>query len=121
MTGMWAWGRETDELVDRWDSPWDSASRRPGHVDKLGARRRAPLGEEIRATARPGATEAGSQAVAERDGHLPLLTLSNRRRFEDNRGHADRVAEDVATVLFGIVLDGQFYDQPRIFIPFQWP
>lgn len=55
------------------------------------------------------------------EGHLPLLTISNKGRFEDNRNYADKMAEDVATVLFGIVLDGQFCDRPRIYVPFQWP
>lgn len=54
-------------------------------------------------------------------GHLPVLTLSNKGRFENNRNYADRVADDVATVLFGICCDGSFRDQPRIYIPFRWP
>jgi hypothetical protein len=71
MTEAWAWGREDEELVDRSASPWDVASRRPSHADKRRAWRRALLAGEIRATVRPGATEAEIQAVAER-----LLSLA---------------------------------------------
>jgi hypothetical protein len=71
MTEAWAWGRATEELVDRSDSPWDASSRRPSHADKRRAWRRALLAEEIRATVRPGATEAEIQATAER-----LLSLA---------------------------------------------
>ncbi len=55
------------------------------------------------------------------DGHLPVLTLSNKGRFENNRIYADRVADDVATALFGISSEGSFRDRPRIYIPFRWP
>jgi hypothetical protein len=71
MTEAWAWGRTAEELVGRSASPWDVASRRPGHADKRRAWRRALLGEEIRAVVRPGSTEAEIQAVAER-----LLSLA---------------------------------------------
>jgi hypothetical protein len=71
MTEAWAWGRKEEELVDRSASPWDKASRRPSHADKRRAWRRELLGEEIRATLRPGATEAEIQATAER-----LLSLA---------------------------------------------
>jgi DDE superfamily endonuclease len=71
MTEAWAWDRKAEELVDRSASPWDKASRRPSHADKRRACRRELLGEEIRATLRPGATEAEIQATAER-----LLSLA---------------------------------------------
>ncbi len=71
LTEAWSWGRATEELVDRSDSPWDASSRRPSHADKRRAWRRALLGEEIRAVVRPGATEAEIQATAER-----LLSLA---------------------------------------------
>jgi hypothetical protein len=71
MTEAWAWGRESEELADRSDSPWDSPSRRPSHADKRRAWRRALLGEEIRAVLRPGVTEAEIQAAADR-----LLSLA---------------------------------------------
>ncbi len=66
MTEAWAWGRQTEELVDRSVSPWDKASRRPSHADKRRAWRRELLGEEIRAVLRPGVTEEEIQATAER-------------------------------------------------------
>jgi DDE superfamily endonuclease len=71
LTEAWAWGREDEELVDRSASPWDRASRRPSHADKRRAWRRELLGEEIRATLRPGVTEVEIQATAER-----LLSLA---------------------------------------------
>ena len=71
LTEAWAWGREGEQPVDRRDSPRDSPSRRPSHAGKRRAWRRAPLGEEIRAAIRPGATDAEIQAAAER-----LLSLA---------------------------------------------
>jgi hypothetical protein len=55
-------------LVDRSASPWDSPLRRPSHAEN---KRRALLGEEIRAVLRPGTTEAEVHAAAER-----LLSLA---------------------------------------------
>jgi hypothetical protein len=66
LTEAWAWGRQQEELVDRSSSPLDKASRRPSRADKRRAWRRELLGEEIRATLRPGATDAEIQATAER-------------------------------------------------------
>lgn len=66
LTEAWAWGRGEDALVDRSASPWDSTSRRPSHADKRRAWRRELLGEEIRATLRPGVSESEIQATAER-------------------------------------------------------
>jgi DDE superfamily endonuclease len=71
LTEAWAWGRQDGDLVDRSASPWDSTLRRPSHADKRRAWRRELLGEEIRATLRPGATEAEIQATVER-----LLSLA---------------------------------------------
>ena len=71
MTEAWAWGRESEELADRSDSPWDSPSRRPSHADKRRAWRRALLSAEIHAVLRPGVTEAEIQAAADR-----LLSLA---------------------------------------------
>ena len=47
LTEAWAWARDEDDLVDRSDSPWDVAWRRPSHADKRRAWRRELLGEEI--------------------------------------------------------------------------
>ncbi len=71
LTEAWAWGRKSEELMDRSASPWDSQTRRPSHADKRRAWRRALLGEEIRAVLRPGVSEAEIQAVADR-----LLSLA---------------------------------------------
>jgi hypothetical protein len=71
MTEAWAWARDDKALVDRSGSPWDSSSRRPSHADKRRAWRREMLGEEIRATLRPGVTEEEIQATAAR-----LLSLA---------------------------------------------
>lgn len=54
------------------------------------------------------------------EGHLPILTLSNKGRFENQGDYAVKVAEDTATVLFGIISDGEYRDRPRIDLPFQW-
>jgi hypothetical protein len=51
-----------------------------------------------------------------RDGHLPVLTLSSKARFERDLGYAERVAADVAELLFGIA-EQQYRDQPRIYVP----
>jgi hypothetical protein len=39
---LWAWDRSGRQLVDRSDSPWDDAARRPSH-----ANRRKALGQQI--------------------------------------------------------------------------
>jgi hypothetical protein len=49
-------------------------------------------------------------------GHLPVLTLSSKRRFEHDRRYAERVATDVADLLFGIAQQ-EYRDQPRIYVP----
>jgi hypothetical protein len=50
-------------------------------------------------------------------GHLPVLTLGNKRRFEDSAEYRTRVAISVAGLLFGIAEEGRYLDQPRIFVP----
>jgi hypothetical protein len=50
-------------------------------------------------------------------GLLPVITLSNRARFEKNGLYASRVAHDVAQVLFDIALNPESRDRPRIFVP----
>ena len=52
------------------------------------------------------------------EGDLPVLTLSNKSRFEHSREYAERVAGDVAELLVGIA-EGQYRDQPRIYVPFR--
>lgn len=51
-----------------------------------------------------------------RRGCLPVLTLANKRRFENSTAYAQRVATDVAELLFGVVHE-EYRDQPRIFVP----
>ncbi len=45
-------------------------------------------------------------------GHLPVLTLANKEKFEHSREYAKRVATDVAELLFGIE-QGEY----RIYVP----
>ena len=49
-------------------------------------------------------------------GHLPVLTLANKGKFENSELYAIRVAEDVAELLFSCFHDG-VRDQPGIFVP----
>jgi hypothetical protein len=51
-----------------------------------------------------------------RSGRLPILTLSKKWRFERDLAYAERVAADIAELLFGIA-NGQYLDQPRIYVP----
>ena len=50
------------------------------------------------------------------DGLLPVLTLANKTRFEHERAYTERVATDVAELLFGIA-EQQYRDRPRIYVP----
>jgi hypothetical protein len=49
-------------------------------------------------------------------GHFPVLTLANRRRFANSEAYANKVAEDVASLLVAIFNEG-VRDQPRIYLP----
>jgi hypothetical protein len=51
-------------------------------------------------------------------GHLPVLTLANKGKFENNRMYAATVAKDIATQLFDAFFVGN-RDQPRIFVPIE--
>jgi DDE superfamily endonuclease len=44
---LWAWHKTKKVLVDRSDSPWDDADRRPSHADRRNALRRQCLQEEF--------------------------------------------------------------------------
>lgn len=46
---MWAWRRPHDQLVDRHDSPWDDAHRRPSHANRRKALRRLILDRQLSA------------------------------------------------------------------------
>jgi hypothetical protein len=51
-----------------------------------------------------------------RDGHLPVLTLANKRKFENSEAYAARVAQDVAELLVVAFVD-RIRNQPRVFVP----
>ena len=44
---LWAWNRTERQLVDRSDSPWDDAGRRPSHANRRKALRKQILGTEL--------------------------------------------------------------------------
>jgi hypothetical protein len=48
---LWSWDRPHDELVDRGDSPWDDAHRRPSHANRRKALRRLILEQQLSALA----------------------------------------------------------------------
>src|SRR5581483_11368137 len=50
------------------------------------------------------------------EGHLPVLTLANKGRFEHSEAYATRVATDVANLLYSI-LHENIRNQGRIFVP----
>jgi len=43
----WAWNKSGKQLVDRGDSPWDDAERRPSHANRCKALRRQILRNEL--------------------------------------------------------------------------
>ncbi len=47
---LWAWDRTSKQLVQRDDSPWDDAQRRPSHADRRKALQAACLAEEFSCT-----------------------------------------------------------------------
>jgi hypothetical protein len=51
---LWAWRKPATELVDRSESPWDQAVRRPSHADRRNSLRRACLEHEFQAAAATG-------------------------------------------------------------------
>lgn len=44
---IWAWNRPHEELVDRTDSPWDDAERRPSHANRRKALRSQIMREHL--------------------------------------------------------------------------
>lgn len=46
---LWSWNRPHEQLVDRSDSPWDDAQRRPSHANRRKALRRLILEQELNA------------------------------------------------------------------------
>jgi hypothetical protein len=53
-------------------------------------------------------------------GHFPMLTLSNKSRFERDPSYARAVATDIAELLFGIHQQ-EYCDTPRIYVPRRSP
>ena len=53
-------------------------------------------------------------------GDLPVLTIANKQEFENNAEYRERVAADIAEVLYGASL-GEYRDRDRIFVPFKAP
>ncbi len=47
---------------------------------------------------------------------LPVLTLANKGKFEHSTAYAERVATDIAEILFDIAMDA-IWSQPRIYVP----
>ena len=52
-------------------------------------------------------------------GHLPILTLANKGRFEHDRNYAEQIADEIAELLFGIA-NGEYCDRARIYVPRRW-
>jgi hypothetical protein len=44
---LWAWNKSPEQLIDRSDSPWDDANRRPSHADRRKALRRHILRNQL--------------------------------------------------------------------------
>jgi hypothetical protein len=49
-------------------------------------------------------------------GKLPILTLADKPQFDRGAAYRERVAADVADILFGLKY-GDYRDQDRIFVP----
>ena len=62
----WSWEQPEDALVDRSQSPWEDASRRPSPADRRKALQRLILREEIETVLRGRPTRAEFRCLAER-------------------------------------------------------
>ena len=51
-----------------------------------------------------------------RPGSLPILTLTAKQHFDRSAEYRERVAADVADILFGLKY-GEYRDRDRIFVP----
>lgn len=49
-------------------------------------------------------------------GDFPVITVADKRRFEQDADYRKRVAADVAELLFG-VREGEYRDRDRIYVP----
>jgi hypothetical protein len=50
-------------------------------------------------------------------GSLPVVTLANKMRFQREADYVQRVADDLAELLCGIILDAKYCDERRIYVP----
>jgi hypothetical protein len=50
------------------------------------------------------------------EGHLPVLTLANKGKFENSASYAITVADNVTDLLYGIFYE-KLQTPPRIFLP----
>jgi hypothetical protein len=62
LVDLWAWRRPHDQLVNRHDSPWDDAHRRPSHANRRKALRRLILDQQL--SALNSATSLPSKIIA---------------------------------------------------------
>ncbi|HET6881037.1 MAG TPA: hypothetical protein VFI31_12825 [Pirellulales bacterium] len=51
-----------------------------------------------------------------KSGDLPIITLARKSKFEQDAAYRERVAADVAEIVFGIA-EGQYRDRDRIYVP----
>lgn len=51
-----------------------------------------------------------------KSGSLPVVTLANKGRFENDGVYAEFVADQIAGILVDVA-DGKCCDQPRIYVP----
>lgn len=49
-------------------------------------------------------------------GHLPVLTLTDKDKFDRDRAYGERAASDIAEFLFDI-RDGKYCESPRFYVP----
>ncbi len=49
-------------------------------------------------------------------GDLPIITPTSKSKLEQDAGYRERVAADVAEILFGLV-EGKYRDRDRIYVP----
>lgn len=51
-----------------------------------------------------------------RPGHLPVVTLANKTEFQHSADYRERVAAEIAELLFGVAI-GEYRDEARIYVP----
>lgn len=63
---VWAWGRCETTLIDRSDSPWDDAHRRPSHANRRRALQRLMVSEEYQRLGVPSPLSSKIQQLLDR-------------------------------------------------------